>query len=81
MPKIDINPVEEVQARLEQIAALLHLVSNALDDEIRAKPTNISALELIATNLTTAYDMTDNIHATLDQIISAAYHKEKDAGE
>ena len=77
---IDAYHVETAQAKLDQIVALLNLIQETIDTEINASTNHTPMLELISLNLTTAYDLTYQLRANMEQVIDAAYHKRKTPG-
>jgi len=63
---IDISPVEDVQAKLDQVKAFVQIIAHEYGHEH-------DATDLIATNLITLFDLVFDAHADLTQIIHAAY--------
>lgn len=63
---VDIAPVEDVQAKLDQLKAFVQLIMHEYAHEH-------DETDLIATNLVTLFDLVYDVHTDLTQFINAAF--------
>lgn len=81
--KMDVYPVEDVQARLEQLRAFILLINQEYMTGGKLTSLTDQDITIIELNMITLFDMIHDLHADLGKIIDQAYieHKAAEAAE
>ena len=72
-----INLMEQTQAELEKVKALVNLIQDYAEEPARMKGTFKNDFGTILINLSIVYDMVYNLSADLDKAIEDAYRHKK----
>lgn len=72
---IDVYPVENAQAELEKINALVNLLQEMAEHASSDKGVYQSTFEGLSMNLLIVFDLIYNLRADLTKAINDAYHK------
>ena len=72
-----INFMEQTQAELDKVKALVNLIQDYAEEPARIKGTFKNDFEMIANNLSIVYDMVYRLSAELEKAIDDAYRDRK----